>query len=256
MARPRKSSGDKPQKKKAVSVKILEREHAGRTTTAYKLLDDLVEDHHDHLTDAKIAIAWRFGWKPDVDGRLRLCGVKKGGDLDREMHGYDFVILLNHEAWNESGFREEQMRALIDHALCRCEVSKDSAGEPRIDENNRTVYRLRQPDVQEFSEIVARHGLWTTDLERFAQTILNDKRRPLFKNQADESRDEPRPTLPLGVPASQIKKPAPKPTAAAESTAEDGEPPAATEKRGRGRPKGPKKPAASMRPPLQRAAGH
>ena len=240
----KRASGDKPQKKKDVTVKLLERKHGGLVTTANRLMDELVEAHHDHLLDAKIAIAWRFAWKPDVDGRLKLCSVKKGGDLDRELHGFDFVILLNHEAWNQSGFNEPQMRALIDHALCKCQVSKDAAGEPRIDENNRTVYRLRQPDVQEFSEIIRRHGAWTADLERFASAVRDAKSRPLFDSQHD---DEPRPTLPLGVPRSQVENQVSqeKPATAAD---------AAPKKRGR--PPKAHKPPANVRPPLQRAAGH
>lgn len=252
----KRASGDKPQKKKPVNVKILEREHAGRTTTAYKILDDLIEDHHDHLTDAKIAIAWRFGWKPDVDGRLKLCSVKKGSDLDRELHQHDFVILLNHEAWNESRFSEDQMRALIDHALCRCEVSRDANGEPKIDENNRVVYRIRHPEIQEFREVIARHGLWTADLERFAQVIRETKSRPLFNDQPD---DEPRPTLPLGAPRgdagnkpSTVKPSTVKPSETAAAPAAAGETPA----KKRGRPPKAIKPPASVRPPLQRVAGH
>lgn len=230
MARRRSSSGEKAQKKKTVTVKMLKRLHNGQVTGPYRIMESLIDKHHEHLADAKIAIAWRFGWKPDVDGRVKLSSVKKGSDLDRELHDFDFVVCLNHEVWNESSFREEQMQAAIDHALCRMEVSKDSAGQPRIDENNRTVYRLRQPDIQEFQEVISRHGLWTADLERFAGAVQQSKSQPLFPHEQPE---EPRSTLPLGAPRGEVKEPK-KPAKAPKAH----------------------KPPKSQRPPLQKAAAH
>lgn len=184
----RRKNGPKEKARKRVNVKLLDREHAGKVTGPYKLLDLLVAEHHSHLVDAKIAIAWRFGWRADADGRVILVSVKKGSDLDREMHGYDFVFLINHEVWNGGGFSERAQLRLIDHACCRCQVSKDSNGEEKIDENGRTTYRMRKPDIVEFCEVVARHGLCTDDLTAFAQAAgLADQNRPLLKDQEPEA---------------------------------------------------------------------
>jgi|SRR6185503_11715836 len=183
----RRGGGSKKEKaRKSVTVKMLERMHAGKITQPYRIMEQLVEDHHQHLKDAKIAIAWRFGWKSDADGRIKLGQCKKGSDLDRELHGFDFVILLNHEVLNAAGFTEDQTTALIDHELCHAAVTNDSNGEPKVDERGRTVYRIRKHDVEEFSEIVARHGCWKKDLEEFARVALRDKRAPLFAGAPDK----------------------------------------------------------------------
>lgn len=167
--------------RKKVTVKLLEREHQGKVTTPYRIMERTVKDHHSHLKDAKIAIAWMFGKKADADGHLNLGKCKKGSDLDRTMHGYDFVILLNHEAWNGSWFTEDMMNALIDHELCHAQVAKDSNGEVKLDEEGRQCYRIRKHDVEEFQEIISRHGKWKSDIRSFVETAMAVKDKPLLK---------------------------------------------------------------------------
>lgn len=194
MARRRRSgprlSTKKEKRRKKVSCSFLKSEHAGKRVEPYRVLDEAVSKWHPHLKDAKIAIAWRFGWKSDTDGRITLGQAKKGSDLDRELHGYDFVILLNHEVWNQSGFQKHQKLALIDHELCHCEVSKDTNGEPKVDENNRVVYRIRKHDIEEFTEVIARHGSWKADLEMFAQKIIEKNREPLLSDDQKQASAE------------------------------------------------------------------
>lgn len=180
MAR-RRTRAPKEKQRKRVTVKLLEREHAGKVTQPYRIMEELVAKHHQHLAEAKIAIAWRFGWKPDADGRLILGRCKKGSDLDRELNDYDFVILLNHEVWNSAGFSEKQMRALVDHELCHCQRAIDANGEPKQDEQGRTVYRVRKHDLEEFREVVRRNGLYTADLEEFARAAIERLDQPLLK---------------------------------------------------------------------------
>jgi hypothetical protein len=171
-------------KKKRVLVRLIEREHEGQVVQAYRLLDELIDQHHARLRNAKVALAWRYGWKVNPDDRLTLGQAKKAGDLDREMHHFDFVILLNHEAWNEAQFSEKQMRALLDHELVHCEVAKDDKGEVKEDDFGRTCYRIRKHDVEEFTEIVARHGLWKSDLEKFARVMTERAKAPLLAQLA------------------------------------------------------------------------
>jgi hypothetical protein len=55
----------------------------------YKLLGDIRHDHHDELADAKIALAWRSGWKQDDDGHVILGQCVKATDLQKEFAPYD-----------------------------------------------------------------------------------------------------------------------------------------------------------------------
>ena len=176
----KRASGPKPPKRKKVTVELLGRKHAGKVTEAYRIMEELIENHHSHLKDAKIVIAWRFGWRPDADGRLCLGSAKKGSDLDRSMHGYDFVVLLNHEAWNKGGLDDKGHQAVLDHQLCHCQVAVDTNGEPKADEKGRTCYRLRKHDIEEYLDVVNRHGLHTHELAAVAQAGINDFERPLL----------------------------------------------------------------------------
>lgn len=180
----RRSMGTKVKARKKVNVTLLERSHGGKATTAYRLMDEIIEAHHEHLKEAKIAIAWRFGWKANADGRITLGQAKKGSDLDRALHDHDFVILLNHEVWNQTSFTEAQMRALLDHELCHCAVAIDTSGDPKLDENGRTCYRIRKHDIEEFRDVVSRHGVWKEDIESFVNAAMEAKKRPLLNKDA------------------------------------------------------------------------
>ena len=175
----RKKAEQKPKRKK-VTTKPLEREHSGKVTEPYRLMEDLIDKHHSHLKDAKMAICWRFGWNQDADGRLSLGRAKKASDLDRALKEYDFAILLNWEAWNKGGLDQAQKAAVIDHELCHCQVVVDRNGETKTDEEGRTVYRVRKHDVEEFKDVVSRHGLYTSELASLAEAGIKDSKRPLL----------------------------------------------------------------------------
>jgi hypothetical protein len=157
-------------KRKKISYELIKQDSmAGRPM--YAMLDDLVEEHHDEITNARIALAWALSWKPDVDGHVKLGQMKKASDLDRELHPFDFVCLLNAEWWQDGRVVDAQRRALLDHELCHATVKLDEDGEPARDSKDRVVYRLRKHDIEEFSEIVARHGCYKRDLETFAAAL-------------------------------------------------------------------------------------
>ena len=75
--------------------------------------------------------------------------------------GYDFVLEIALEVWNE--FSINQRRAIIDHLLSRC------IGEEQ--EDGSMKWKIRPPQVQEFPEVVARHGQWNDDLVDMGKSI-------------------------------------------------------------------------------------
>jgi Putative phage metallopeptidase len=137
----------------------------------YALLDDLVAQHHEDLRDARIALAWAHSWKPDVDGRVTLGKCRRAGDLDRELAEFDFVILLRRAFWTHDQVTDAQRAALLDHELCHGGLRYDASGEPVVDERGRKVYRTRRHAIEEFTEVVERHGMWTASLEEFAAAL-------------------------------------------------------------------------------------
>ena len=163
--------GDTVAKVKKQTVFLIDRKtQEGRERGLYEILYDLVGKFHTDLAEARIALAWKHGWKENVDGQVKLGQCKKGSDFDKALAGFDFVILLNFERVNGSDFSPQQLRALIDHELCHGTVAVNAKGETKEQEDGRPVYRVRKHDVEEFREIVERYGLWKADLEAFGVT--------------------------------------------------------------------------------------
>jgi len=185
---------------KRVSYKLIARD-TNEGKAMYPMLSKLIEQHHDELTNARIALAWNTAWKADVDGRQKLGKCKKSSDLDRELAAFDFVVMLQMEWWQNATVTDDQRRALLDHELCHATVRLDRDGEPMRDERGRVVYRTRKHDIEEFSEIVERHGLYKRDLERFASALRRSKQKSLIE-------DEPRPAKPTPLPPRKPEVPA------------------------------------------------
>lgn len=169
--------GEKAKKAKAVNVQVIPREVlGGGVHDAYRLMDEILAAHHDHLAEANIALAWNLSWSADPDGRLILGKCKKVGDLDRQLHGYDFVILLNKTAWEHAEFDSAKKRGLIDHELCHAQVKLDKNDDIVKDELGKVVYRIKKHSLEEFREIVQRHGMWKDDIRVFVQSALKKSR--------------------------------------------------------------------------------
>jgi hypothetical protein len=165
-------------KPKKIAFELIDQEDS-EGAVAYELLDEVRTAHHEDTQEARIALAWRKGLKPDPDGKLILGKCVKASDLQRELVAWDFVILLNKEVWDDAEFTDENRRALLDHEMCHAAKSYGSDGEPKIDERFRPVWRIRKHDIEEFNSIVERHGVWKRDLERFAEAIMR-KKKPML----------------------------------------------------------------------------
>lgn len=160
----------------------------------YRLMDEIRRTSHRDTLDANIALAWRIDTLPDVDGNLVLGRCIKASDLQRELVDWDFVILLNREVWEDADFTVDKKKALLDHELCHAQVAEDDEG-PKIDERGRKVWRIRKHDIEEFRAIVARHGCYKRDLERFAEVLIARKQSTLFnRKEVDDT------TVSIGIP--------------------------------------------------------
>lgn len=140
----------------------------------YELLYGLVDAHHDELSQCgvRIALAWCTSWRADVDGRLTLGKCVKASELHRELAPFDFCILLNRDFWRNERVTAVQRRALLDHELMHAAVARDENGDLKVDERGRVMYRLRKHDLEEFRDIVARHGCYKSDIEEFMKAVV------------------------------------------------------------------------------------
>ena len=137
--------------------------------------------HHGDTRQAHIGLAWQLGIKPDKDGRIMLGRCIKCSDLNREFADYDFIITLNKIVWDDPEFDKKKKLALLDHEMCHAAPNyDDETGEQKMDERNRLLYRKRAHTIEEFTEIVERHGCYKRDLECFAEALFKKREPSLF----------------------------------------------------------------------------
>jgi hypothetical protein len=166
-----------------VTVQLVERMHAGKVTEPYKIMEDIIKRERADLKDVKIGIAWRKGWRSDADGVLPLGRCKKRGDLDRELDDYDFILLLNAEAFPKMNAANK--RRLIYHELEHAQLSLDTNGDPKRDDRGRLVTRIRKHDIEDFRSVVAAFG-WEDNLSELAKAAIADAERPLLAGMDGE----------------------------------------------------------------------
>lgn len=134
---------------------------------AYKILDELVGKFHPHLSEARIALVWGHGMKPDRDGHVTWGQTKKVGPLEQQFNAFDFVIVLNETVWNELAKTPNGQQALLDHELCHCGSRTNDEGE--------VSYNILKHDLEEFVPVVRRHGLWRSSVECMVKAALEKK---------------------------------------------------------------------------------
>ncbi len=172
----------KKPKPRAVNFELIDEKIDGNPSEPYRILGEMM-DFHPEIQYAKIALAWRKKLKSDKDGHLMLGKCIKISDREKAVHvlsRFDFVILLNREVWMSDEFTAEKKKALVDHELCHAAPMLGKDFEPIYNEHGRQLYRSRKHDIEEFREIVQRHGCYKRDLEEFAKVLLVKKGTPLL----------------------------------------------------------------------------
>lgn len=180
---PRGRKGPKKPKAKQVKVDLIDF-NAKPAHEPYRLMKEVRAESHKDTSQARVVLAWMLDTKRDVDGRLKLGKCVRASDLQRELVDWDFVILLNKEVWESKDFGEPRKKALLDHELMHIAEAVDKEGEPKFDDRGRKIWRVRGHDIEEFTDIVKRHGCYKADLERFAEELLKKGQSPLFNQEA------------------------------------------------------------------------
>lgn len=168
------------------------------------IAEDLIGQHHQHLEGRRIEYLFRDK-APSSSGRVvlgrarvkrgldaflartdRLMVVGDGGEIvsasieaDRPVEPVPFgVIEISLDTWGEDvegvrwGLSDEQRVALVDHELCHFHINED--GE----------LKMRAHTVEEFAEVVKRHGLWKPDVEWFATVAKGARPLPFGRGQS------------------------------------------------------------------------
>jgi len=124
----------------------------------------LILEYHPHLIPARILYLFTDAARSKA-GRVVLGSAKRLSALEQFLTredeedaqtAYDFIILMSSEEWQL--LTPTQREALVDHELMHCTVGKNG-------------WALRGHDVEEFREIIERHGFWKQDLQQFADAV-------------------------------------------------------------------------------------
>jgi predicted metallopeptidase len=145
-----------------------------RAPEVKKIADGLIPKNHIHLNRHDVEIKYVFR-DPAArsKGRLVYGRAKKVSGLPaflvelehvERVEGEElvdfFVVEIAHEPWQ--GLTERQRVALVDHELCHLDVELTDKGETKL--------ATRGHDLEEFVEVVRRHGLWRPPVVEFAET--------------------------------------------------------------------------------------
>jgi hypothetical protein len=117
----------------------------------------LLPNYHAELVSARIKYV--FVSEASKKGGHDLYGrVKRVSGFLEWAIECDFLIEVALDKWNE--LETHQRTALVDHLLERCTGEED-------EKTGNMRWKLREPDVQEFSSILDRHGAWHNSLAGF-----------------------------------------------------------------------------------------
>lgn len=132
---------------------------------------ELVQDHHPHLEEN---VRIEFVWRDEAavsKGRTKLATARKISGLnaflgrpDPDADVYDdfFVMEVAEDMWLL--MNAAQRRALVDHELCHMV----------LDEKGKIA--LKAHDVEEFIDVIQRHGLWKRDVAELVETAKGVQR--------------------------------------------------------------------------------
>lgn len=122
------------------------------------MAEELISKYHLHLLDARIGLIFR-DLAPVSGGKLKLGEASKVSDRWQPLlkDRYHFVIWLAHDQWAMMDKRKKN--ALLDHELCHCRMDYDGK-----------VW-IKPHDIEEFNEVIQRHGLWYEAIEDTALAI-------------------------------------------------------------------------------------
>jgi Putative phage metallopeptidase len=155
---------------------------------------DLIHLYHEHL--ATVRIDYVFATEALKEkGKIVWGRAKKVGGLNAWLaskdQGYDastpeefFVIEIHRGTWLQ--IDAKCRKALVDHELHHLDVDLDT-----------NKLSIRPHDLEEFTSIVRRYGLWHADVEMFVRAA-REKERGLFEEEDDDDRGYTKVTLEAG----------------------------------------------------------
>lgn len=119
----------------------------------------LIPNYHAQLATARILYVFSSdSWTKN--GRELSGKVQKLSGFNEWAVERDFVIFVAQNKWND--MTESQRSALVDHLLSSCTGDED-------DDTGEYKWKVLDPEVQEFTDVLFRHGAWHEGLVDFVK---------------------------------------------------------------------------------------
>lgn len=148
----------------------------GEAEEAEKIANHLIATYHPELATARFR--YLFKEKASKKGGKPVMGsVKKMSDLMIYLINVDFMVEIPLDIWNE--LDNTKRTALVDHLLERCSGEED-------EETGEMKWKVREPDVHEFSSILRRYGAWTNELAEFS-SVAKELSLDFMTDEQEES---------------------------------------------------------------------
>lgn len=150
------------------------------------LANTIIKVHRAKLEHLKICYIFRD--EAPISGDKVIAGrCIRVDDRNWTVHKFDFIIEIAKDVWEQA--TDDFKRALMDHELGHIAMELTAEGGPVRDERNgRLKTRCKMHDIEEFEEVLERHGAYHKKLREFLDAFARHKKK---KRKTDESEEDP-----------------------------------------------------------------
>jgi len=138
------------------------------------IAEDLISKYHQHIIDYDVRIRYVFINKtPTSKGKeiwgtcRKISGLNAYLESNEQINEPFFVITISKNIWDI--LPKDKKIALVDHELCHASAS--------IKKDDSISLEIQPHDLEEFSCIVRRHGLWREDIQEFVNVANQTKNK-------------------------------------------------------------------------------
>ncbi len=135
------------------------------TQEVINIAEQIIQEYYQYLEQARIAFVFRDEAQSQ-NGRTVIGAAAKVPAKMQPYMEFDFLIWLAEDEYKKLTY--EGRSALIDHQLAHCSIG-DSG------------WKIRPHDIEDFSFIIERRGLYSRDLQHADAMIEKYKQNSLFE---------------------------------------------------------------------------